>query len=205
MNLEEIYKIKDAKEVLKLIEEITDQSVLAALAVNNRFYKEDGFKVSWAAVKKLTDQSAIEKVARSARYDHVQTEAISRLTKQSLLSDFALNYSKASIRMAAAHRLADKALAQRVYRSIARDAEEGSFERKWAMGFLDDQSNLIEVTKEALTDLQEEKPKMSEDSNPCLSCFGWDHTAGDCYRMSCSGNSHKYGSSASRNLWPDGE
>jgi len=70
--------------------------------------------------------------------------------------------------------------------------------------YLDDLRIEQENTIKAEEKLKVIKPEQNE-SNDCLDCSGWDHTAGDCYRRSCIHNRHKYGSiSGASDLFPNG-
>ena len=101
-----------------------------------------------AAADKLDDKALAQEV-----YAHVAKNtrrvAIEKLTDQTALTDVALNAKYGDVRLAAADRLDDKALAQTVYADIAQQDEDPDV-RKAAVERLTDHALLTDIARNAV-------------------------------------------------------
>jgi hypothetical protein len=94
----------------KAVNKLTDQSVLADVAKNDR----NGY-VRLVAVKKLTDQSVLADVAKNDEDEYVRDVALGKLTDQSVLADIAQYEENWDVKKLAADKLSDVDLSMRIY------------------------------------------------------------------------------------------
>lgn len=88
-------------ELLKAIVVETDQSALAKIAVENKYWK-----ARLLAVGNLKDQAPLAKVAVKDKEPSVRCEAVKKLTDKALLAKIAAEDKTSSVRDAAKRRLA---------------------------------------------------------------------------------------------------
>jgi len=97
------------KSRLAAVRKVTDQKVLASVAVN-----DIAPTVRIAAIEKLDDQSTLQKIAVNVGYDsllhEVRQAAIARITDQEFLQRLALTDNSPYVRMAAVYRITDQNL-----------------------------------------------------------------------------------------------
>jgi hypothetical protein len=100
---------KDPRERILAVKELTDQAVLAKVAIEDM-----DADVRRAAVSKLTDQAVLAKVAIEDMDAHVRREAIRMLTDQAVLGKVAIEGKDADVRYPAIRMLTDQAVLAKV-------------------------------------------------------------------------------------------
>ncbi len=96
------------------VQQLTDQVLIGEVAKNA---KDSNMRL--IAVLKLTDQPALVSVAKDI-YEEASVAAVERLSNQASLAEVAEDAKHNKVRMIAAERLTDQALAQRVFFELAR-------------------------------------------------------------------------------------
>lgn len=120
---------------------LTDQAMLASLAIST-----SSESVRLAATRMIEDQVALAGVAKRPSASIAVLEGIA---DQTLLADVAKMAYSGGIRLAAANKLTDKAIAQTIYADVA---ENGHWQqRDEAVQLLTDQGLLAEVAKRSST------------------------------------------------------
>ena len=106
------------EKALKAVEKLTNQTKLKVIAKNTAIFGA----VRFAATIKVDDQMLAQEmfadIAKNDNNSNVRYRAVSKLDDQSLLAGLAFSNDK-SVRMVVAGKLADTALAQKIYASIA--------------------------------------------------------------------------------------
>jgi ankyrin repeat protein len=129
----------DRRERVKAVELVTDQTVLAKLALA---VEEKDFFVRRAAILKLTDQTLLTKLALEDENPHIRAIAVLKLTDQTLLAKLAVK-EHYEVRSAAVEVLTDQVLLAR----IAVD-DKDLMVRKAAIKKLTDQTLLTKLALE---------------------------------------------------------
>ena len=126
---------------LAAAEQLTDAAAAQVVYAEEARTNSDR-DVRWAALARLTDQTALADVAKAAKYDEVRRAAVRRLTDQTLLADIANTDRDREIRRAAAGRLTDQTALARVAKNDA-----NAYVRKVAVENLTGQGLLAEIAK----------------------------------------------------------
>jgi hypothetical protein len=107
---------KACKNLKAAVGELTDQALLAKIAVESKY-----MNVRWVAVEKLNDPALLARIAVgdkdwSVRESaiHKLTDAIGKLTDQAVLAKFAVEGGDAAVRGAAVEKLTDQAALAKV-------------------------------------------------------------------------------------------
>ena len=134
------------KKLLADVANLSNQALLAGIA-KNAIYSD----VCLAAADRLDDKALAQEVyadiANSADQDMSKT-ATERLTAPKALANVAKNSKHGEVRLMAADKQKDKALAEEVYAEVARNSEEWDV-RKAALERLTDQEKLEEIARNA--------------------------------------------------------
>jgi len=134
-------KVNDTKARLQVAEKLTNkaiaQNIFAGIAMS-----DDNIYVRLQVAEKLSDKALAQKIfADIAKKDWSYAEAAKKLTDQAQLADVAMRAESTNVRLRVAEKLADKALAQRIYADIAmKDKPPSEAAKK-----LTDQSLLADV------------------------------------------------------------
>ena len=134
------------KKLLSDVMNLTNQALLADIA-QNAIYSD----VCLAAADRLDDKALAQEVyagiANSADQD-MSKKATERLTAPKALANVAKNSKHGEVRLMAADKLKDKALAEEVYAEVAKNGEEWDV-RKAALERLTAQEKLEEIVRNA--------------------------------------------------------
>ena len=103
------------------------------------------YEIRMAALKKLTDEPALARLAKTSPSPETRITAVQKLTNQSLLADIAKTAPSGEIRVKAANKLRDHELAQKTYEYVARNDSDirTQFEAAKRMASLSRSRNLI--------------------------------------------------------------
>jgi hypothetical protein len=96
------------------LEGLADQALLAKIACGSGFESYDRDEYYWStwqlqlgSLEKLTDQTAIARVAKTAFHPKIRRTAVNMLTNQNLLAEIAKNDEESLVREAAIERIND--------------------------------------------------------------------------------------------------
>ena len=181
------------EKLLAAFEKITDQKLLAHLAVNAK-----NIKVRKAAANTITDQTLLPDIARNAKNDVVRMAAVNKitdqvlladiaknnddcgisnavtkiLTDQALLTDLAMNAKYDSVRVAAAEKLTDRTLAQNLFVDVVMNVSYGSIAVNNAVDKISDQVLLADLAMNAKSvDVRVEAAKNLDDQTLAMKVF----------------------------------
>jgi hypothetical protein len=133
-----IGRSKDEKAHQATVEKLTDESLLAKIALEDKYVN-----VRFTAVRKLTDQAILAKIAVEDKNDLVRKAAVEKLNDQALLVKIAVEDKGWYVRLHAVKRLNDQALLVKI---TVEDNDEHV--RQAAVERLTDQGLLAKVAVE---------------------------------------------------------
>ena len=127
----------DPEVRLASVEKLTDQALLADIAINDNHYS-----VRRAAVRKLVELTLAAEIARHDDHWEVRETALQKLTDQSVIIEIAKNDKVSNVRKAAVEKITDQAALSEIAKT-----DQNTDVRKDAVKKLDDQAALTGIAK----------------------------------------------------------
>jgi hypothetical protein len=125
-------------------------------------WKNSQDSVRYRAVDNLDNETTLIKVVKTDKASHIRERAVmnERLTDQAVLSEVVATDKDSMVRVMAADKLQDRALAQVVYREVARNPRYNYLSRMCAIRNLTDQAILAEVAEDDYDPKLRRDPKL---------------------------------------------
>lgn len=155
---------KNIKMRVVAAESITDNALLSELARNAKCDV-----VRMAAVRNINDQALLANIARDNEDFGIPNTVAKLIKDQVLLTDLAWNAKSVDVRVAAADKLADRALAQKLFCDVAMNVSYGSI----AVNKITDQTLLSDLALNAKSlDVRVAAAKNLDDQTLAQKVFG---------------------------------